>query len=162
MPRKKKLTPQQAKATLIADGIDFRDDFDVLSSSAVSRIVEVAKAAGYRKSKNAPGSTARMFFQYLSRVKPVVRASGQLTPAERRGYQTRAQAAQTRENEPKSKRQLDKEIDDALSDPELTPKQVDALIDKHGVSRMKFWQEAGGGDRVPMSRSVALRIIGAL
>lgn len=111
MPKKKKLTPRQAKEMLIADGIDFRNDFHVLSSSAVSRIVDVAKAAGYRKSKNAPGSTARMYYQYLSRVEPVVHASGQLTPAERRGYQARSRERTTK----KSPAQLQHEINDALA-----------------------------------------------
>src|SRR5680860_961200 len=89
MPRKK-LTPQQAKAMLMADGMDFQEDFHALGSSAVQALADVAKLAGYRKSKNAPGSTVRMFYQYLSRVPPVVRAAGQLTPAERRAYQARA------------------------------------------------------------------------
>lgn len=47
-------------------------------------------------------------------------------------------------------------------DPMLTAEQVDYLIDEHGAPHMDFWQEAGGGDRVPMPMSVALRIIGTL
>ncbi len=68
MPRKK-LTPQQAKALLIAAGVDFRKDFHALDSSTVSLIADTAKLAGYRKSKGAPGSTARMYFQYLDRTR---------------------------------------------------------------------------------------------
>ena len=94
MPRKK-LTPQQAKAMLMADGMDFQQDFHALGSSAVQALADVAKLAGYRKSKNAPGSTARMFYQYLSRVEPVVRTAGQLTSAERRAYQERARKKKT-------------------------------------------------------------------
>lgn len=103
MPRKK-LTPKEAKALLMADGMDFRQDFHALGSSAVQALADVAKLAGYRKSKNAPGSTARMFYQYLSRVAPVVRAPGELTPAERRAYQARAR------NKKKTPAQLDAEI----------------------------------------------------
>ena len=103
----KKLTPQQAKAMLMADGMDFQQDFHALGSSAVQRLADVAKLAGYRKSKNAPGSTARMFYQYLSRVEPVVHAAGQLTQAERRAYQTRTRKKKTPS-------QLDSEIAAAL------------------------------------------------
>lgn len=67
--RKKKITPQEAKRLIESDGIDFRRDFHELSSSEVQRVLEVAKLAGYRKSKNAPGSTARMYFQYLDRLR---------------------------------------------------------------------------------------------
>lgn len=106
MPRKK-LTPQQAKALLIADGVDFSQDFHSQDRYVTGRLEELAKAAGYRKSKNAPGSTVRMFYQYLSRVAPVERGAGQLTPAERRGYQERARK--------KTPAQLDAEIAQALT-----------------------------------------------
>ena len=65
--RKKKITPQEARRLLESDGVDFKKDFFQLGSSDVGRIVEVAKLAGYKKRKDAPGSTARMYFQYLSR-----------------------------------------------------------------------------------------------
>ena len=65
--RKKKITPQEARRLLESDGVDFSKDFFQLGSSDVGRIVEVAKLAGYKKRKDAPGSTARMYFQYLSR-----------------------------------------------------------------------------------------------
>ena len=67
--RKKKLEPREAKQLLKSDGIDFERDFHELGSQEVQRVLEVAKLAGYRKSKNAPGSTARMYFQYLSRLR---------------------------------------------------------------------------------------------
>jgi hypothetical protein len=120
MPRKK-LSPQQAKALLIADGMDFQQDFHALGSSAVQALADVAKLAGYRKSKNAPGSTVRMFYQYLSRVEPVVRGAGELSPAERRAYQARAKKTQHATMK-KSGAQLDSEIAEALArGPETDP-----------------------------------------
>lgn len=120
MPRKK-LTPQQAKALLIADGVDFSQDFHSQDRYVVGRLEELAKAAGYRKSKNAPGSTVRMFYQYLSRVAPVERGAGQLTPAERRAYQERARNKKTpapvHHATKKSPAQLQREIDEALATP---------------------------------------------
>lgn len=68
--RKKKISAQEAKQLLLSDDIDLnkRDYFD-LSPSEVGRVLEVAKLVGYRKSKNAPGSTGRMFVQHLRRLK---------------------------------------------------------------------------------------------
>ena len=141
MPRKK-LTPQQAKAMLIADGVDFSQDFHSQDRYVVGRLEDLAKAAGYRKSKSAPGSTVRMFYQYLSRVEPVVRAAGQLTQAERRAYQARARnkkktSAQL-ETRPrgsstrhatvkKSVAQLDREIAEAIARPTNGVKIGDAV-----------------------------------
>lgn len=65
--RKKKISPQEAKQLLASDGIDFGRDFHELSSYEIQRLLEIAKLAGYRKRPDAPGSTARMFYQYLSR-----------------------------------------------------------------------------------------------
>ena len=56
-----------AKAMLHAQGIDFRDDFYVLSSSKVELIVDLARATGYRKRRDAPGSRGRMYYQLLQR-----------------------------------------------------------------------------------------------
>ena len=67
--RKKKIDRAEARRLLQSDGIDFARDFHELSSHEVQRILEVAHLAGYRKRKDAPGSTARMYFQYLSRLK---------------------------------------------------------------------------------------------
>lgn len=50
----------------IARGGD--SDFFVLSTSKVSDLVDAARKVGYRKSRNAPGSTARMFHKYLQRL----------------------------------------------------------------------------------------------
>ena len=68
--RKKKISAREAKQLLLSDDIDLnkRDYFD-LSASEVGRVLEVAKLTGYRKSKNAPGSTGRMFVQHLRRLK---------------------------------------------------------------------------------------------
>jgi hypothetical protein len=65
---RKKIDPHEAKQRLEAAGIDFSRDFHTLPSREVDLILEAARAAGYRKSKDAPGSTARMYFQYLSRL----------------------------------------------------------------------------------------------
>ena len=56
-----KLTPQQARSMLEAAGVDFRKDFHTLNSADVD-------LASYRKSKGAPGSTARMYFQHVERA----------------------------------------------------------------------------------------------
>lgn len=67
--RKKKIDRAEGKRLLQSDGIDFSRDFHELGSQEVQRILEVAKLAGYRKRKDAPGSTARMYYQYLSRLR---------------------------------------------------------------------------------------------
>ena len=67
--RKKKLTAPEARQLLVSDGIDLGRDFHELSSYEVGRVADLAKMAGYRKRKDASGSTARMYFQYLSRLK---------------------------------------------------------------------------------------------
>lgn len=73
--RKKKLTHEEAKRLLESEGIDFsRNYFAGVSMSQSGRIAEVAKMAGYRKSKTAPGSTGRMYFQYLSRLRDHAKA----------------------------------------------------------------------------------------
>jgi hypothetical protein len=67
--RKKKLDPHEARSHLEAAGVDFSRDFHELPSSNVELLLSTARAAGYRKRKDAPGSTARMYFQYLSRLR---------------------------------------------------------------------------------------------
>ena len=68
--RKKKLDHHEAKRLLEAEGVDFTRDYHAsVSMSQGNRIAEVARQAGYRKRKDAPGSTARMYFQYLSRLR---------------------------------------------------------------------------------------------
>lgn len=44
------------------------EDFDVLRSSQVDGLVNAARRYGYRKPKNANGSTGRYFHAYLQRV----------------------------------------------------------------------------------------------
>ena len=67
--RKKKLSPHEAKRLLEAEGVDFSRDYHAsVSMSQAGRIADVARQAGYKKRKDAPGSTARMYFQYLSRL----------------------------------------------------------------------------------------------
>ena len=65
----KKANKAAIKATLSAQGIDFTEDFHTLSSSKVELLVEAAKACGYRKPSSANGSTARYFFQHLTKQK---------------------------------------------------------------------------------------------
>jgi len=67
MKRRKKMDHCEAKWVLGAKGIDFHKDFFVLPPSDVSLIVEMARQTGYRKSKYAPGSRGRMYFQLLKR-----------------------------------------------------------------------------------------------
>jgi len=65
--RKEQLTPELAKGILNDLEIEGKDFF-TLSSSKVHELLDVAKQYGYKKSKNAPGSTARMFHQYIQRL----------------------------------------------------------------------------------------------
>ena len=74
--RKKKISPTEAKQLLVSDGVDFSRDFHELSSYDVQRVLEIAKLAGYRKRPDAPGSTARMFYQYLSRQRSHATSKG--------------------------------------------------------------------------------------
>jgi hypothetical protein len=67
MAKRKKIPACAAKALLFARGVSLNADFHALRSSDVDIVLAVAKAAGYRKSKNAPGSRARMFYSYLAR-----------------------------------------------------------------------------------------------
>ena len=57
-----------AKQLLKKAGVPMGRDFHSLSSSQVDAVVAAAKAVGYRKSKSAPGSTGRMFYQYVDRT----------------------------------------------------------------------------------------------
>lgn len=67
MARRKKPSACAVKRELRAQGIDFGADFHALSWSKKNLLADGAKQAGYRKSKNASGSTARMFFYCLVR-----------------------------------------------------------------------------------------------
>ncbi len=60
----------EAKRALVSRGIDpDRRDYFELRMSEAEQVLAVAKAVGYRKRKDAPGSTGRMFFQHLRRKK---------------------------------------------------------------------------------------------
>ena len=60
------VTKKEAALALLP-GLDLAADFHMLGSDTVARLVEVAKAVGYRRPRNANGSTARYFFAYLTR-----------------------------------------------------------------------------------------------
>jgi hypothetical protein len=64
----KKVSKYDAKIMAKNEGINFNKDFFELSNSEKNILLEIAKKQGYRKSKNAPGSTARMYFEYLDRI----------------------------------------------------------------------------------------------
>lgn len=64
-----KLSPCEAKAHLMAEGIDFNDNYFGQRSGADTLLLAAAKKAGYRRRPNAPGSLARMFFQHIKRAK---------------------------------------------------------------------------------------------
>lgn len=53
---------------LRSKGIDFSKDYFELSGSDIGEVLTAAKIARYRKSKNAPGSAARMYYQLLRRL----------------------------------------------------------------------------------------------
>jgi len=65
MTTQKDMIVEQLKAK---HGINAKvDDFHALTSSQVDGILHWAKAYGYRKPKDANGSTGRCFFQMLQR-----------------------------------------------------------------------------------------------
>lgn len=71
------LTRTEAREILERYKIPLGADFHALPPSSVVLLWEYAKLRGYRKSRNAPGSTARMFHAYLQR-----RSAGQPMTAE--------------------------------------------------------------------------------
>ena len=64
---KKRPNHCMVKKMLVTAGVDFSKNFFVLPASTVGLIVDGAKLAGYRKSKQAPGSRGRMYYQLLQR-----------------------------------------------------------------------------------------------
>ncbi|MDD4984320.1 MAG: hypothetical protein PHQ43_00825 [Dehalococcoidales bacterium] len=48
-------------------GLNLRNDYFVLSSSEVDKVLGIAKVYGYRKPKSANGSTARYFWAFMQR-----------------------------------------------------------------------------------------------
>lgn len=61
------MADKKAAALALLSGVNLAADFHTLNSATVERLAEVARAVGYRKSRNANGSTARCFFEYLTR-----------------------------------------------------------------------------------------------
>lgn len=61
------MTNKKSAALALLPRLDLKADFFTLDSSTVGELVEVAKAVGYRRPRNANGSTARYFFAYLQR-----------------------------------------------------------------------------------------------
>jgi hypothetical protein len=62
------MTPDDARNTLRLCSIPPEVDFHALSSDAVERLLERAKAWKYRTPRNANGSRARYFHAYLERL----------------------------------------------------------------------------------------------
>ena len=58
---------KKAAALTMLPGLNLTADFHTLDSGTVLQLADVAKAVGYRKPRNANGSTARYFFEYLTR-----------------------------------------------------------------------------------------------
>ena len=61
------MTAKKAAALAMLPRLKLTADFFTLDSDTVLQLVDVAKAVGYRRPKNANGSTARYFFAYLAR-----------------------------------------------------------------------------------------------
>lgn len=61
------MSKQSARECLRGYGVPLGEDFHKLDSDTVERIIAAADAYGYRKPKNAPGSRARMFYQFANR-----------------------------------------------------------------------------------------------
>jgi hypothetical protein len=64
-----KISREEDKRLAVKAGIDLHKDFFVLRGSEVGDLLAIARLKGYRKSKSAPGSTARMLFRYLQLTK---------------------------------------------------------------------------------------------
>jgi hypothetical protein len=69
MARKKRIKHSKCdvKRALVMQGVDFKKDVHELSHSDLNAVAMMARATGYRKSKTAPGSTGRMYFELLQR-----------------------------------------------------------------------------------------------
>ena len=61
------MTDKKAAALAMLPRLKLTADFFTLDSDTVLQLVDVAKAVGYRRPRNANGSTARYFFAYLAR-----------------------------------------------------------------------------------------------
>lgn len=58
---------KKAAALAMLPGLDLTADFYTLNSDTMQRLADTARAVGYRRPRNAYGSTARYFFAYLAR-----------------------------------------------------------------------------------------------
>jgi hypothetical protein len=58
---------KRARERLRQRGVPLDEDFHTLDSDTVERILAAADEHGYRKPRNAPGSRARMFYEYANR-----------------------------------------------------------------------------------------------
>lgn len=61
------MTDKRTAGLALLPRLDVNADFYTLNSETVLGLVDVAKAVGYRRPRNANGSTARYFFAYLTR-----------------------------------------------------------------------------------------------
>jgi ribosomal protein S13 len=68
MTKRKTMTRNDAREVLTKLGITIDKDYHQLTNSQVDKVVALAVLYGYHKSKNAPGSKGRMFFQFLQRA----------------------------------------------------------------------------------------------
>lgn len=60
-------TKADARQHLSNRGVPLGQDYHRLNWDMKERIADAAKAHGYRKPKNANGSTARCFYEYCNR-----------------------------------------------------------------------------------------------
>lgn len=66
----------EARQQLKNHGVPLGQDFHQLDSETVQGVIDAADAHRYRKSKNAPGSRARMFYEYANRQATPRRPAG--------------------------------------------------------------------------------------
>ena len=57
----------EARGIMAAIGCELNADYHTLDSNQVHRVVMEARQYGYRKPKNANGSTGRYFFAFVQR-----------------------------------------------------------------------------------------------
>ena len=58
----------EARNIMAAIGCELNADYHTLDSNQVNRVLMEARQYGYRKPKNANGSTARYFFAFVQRT----------------------------------------------------------------------------------------------
>ena len=77
-----KMTKEEAIKIAVENGINFNEDFHVLSSGKVDTLVDLAKKVGYRKPESASGSRGRYFFYHLKRAirNPVQKVKAMVHP----------------------------------------------------------------------------------